>query len=230
MSKVLWNGMCTAEKAWHRTNGRDKHKLRADFVQKRRELDKQVQRAKREYWYQQQRDLLSMNSNDPKSFWKKIGHISVGNERKQPVPEEVIYEDGSVSKDSNDVLKKWQNDFSNLLNVNSVTEDFNNEQIGDNLYSNNVDPQVIESHGIDNINAPIDRNEVLWAIKNAYNGKARGGDDIPVEALRNDSCFEFLVILFNRCFNSGKILDIWQTSIINPIPKCALEYHWVTGE
>ena len=116
---VLWNGMCTAEKAWHRTNGKDKHKLRADFVQKRRELDKQVQRAKREYWYQQQRDLLSMNSNDPKSFWKKIGHIGVGNERKQPVPEEVIYEDGSVSKDSNDVLKKWQNDFSNLLNSNS---------------------------------------------------------------------------------------------------------------
>ena len=90
--------MCTAEKAWHRTNDRDKHKLRADFVQKKRELNKQVQRAKREYWYQQQRDLLSMNSNDPKSFWKKIGHIGVGNERKQPVPEEVIYEDGQCLK------------------------------------------------------------------------------------------------------------------------------------
>ena len=89
------------------------------------------------------------------------------------------------------------------------------------MYSNNVDPQVIESHGIDNINAPIDRNEVLCAIKNAYNGKARGCDDIPVEALQKDSCSKFLVILFNRCFNSGKIPDIWQTSIINPITKCA---------
>jgi hypothetical protein len=53
----------------------------------------------------------------------------------------------------------------------------------------------------------------------AHNGKATGYDEIPIEVLRNDTCRDFLLIMFNICFNNGIVPEDWGKGIISPIPK-----------
>ena len=50
-------------------------------------------------------------------------------------------------------------------------------------------------------------------------GKAIGDDGIPMEVLDNNQCIYVLVTLFNTCFSSGTIPEIWSQGIINPIIK-----------
>ena len=61
--------------------------------------------------------------------------------------------------------------------------------------------------------------EVRKALARAKNGKAVGYDSIPTEVIRNDEAIFFLHKLFNVCFYSGCIPDVWNRGIINPIPK-----------
>ena len=48
---------------------------------------------------------------------------------------------------------------------------------------------------------------------------ANGIDEIPTEALKNNTAVMFMHDLFNLCFKSGTIPTIWGKSIITPIPK-----------
>ena len=50
-------------------------------------------------------------------FWKTIGKIGVGQNRKRPIPMEGVLDDGSMSNDTQNVLNKWKTDFSSLFNV-----------------------------------------------------------------------------------------------------------------
>lgn len=60
--------------------------------------------TKRCYWHQCQEDLLYMNNNDSKQFWRKIGNIGIGNERQSAIPNEVVLSDGSVTNNLDSVL------------------------------------------------------------------------------------------------------------------------------
>ena len=44
-------------------------------------------------------------------------------------------------------------------------------------------------------------------------------DELPAEVLKNDILTEVLTKLFNRCFISSVIPDIWKKGIIQPILK-----------
>ena len=64
-----------------------------------------------------------MHSKDQREFWWKIGHIGISQVRQNTIPLEVKLDDGSVSDDLHTVLKKWQEDFPNLLSLVTINDD-----------------------------------------------------------------------------------------------------------
>lgn len=212
----LWNKMCTREREMGKINGCAKQRIRHDFVQARKEFDRNVQKAKRNYWFQQQNFLENLECNDQKSLWKEIGKIGVGVERKKAIPMEVVTEDGSVSADINVVLYKWKNVFCDLLNANGVSSVKSSVKLCEN------NPLPVPENGmydVDSFNREISFDEIVSALKSAKCGKAVGCDEIPTEVLKNQSVANVLFLLFNICFKKGIIPELWKKGIINPICK-----------
>ena len=143
------------------------------------------------------------------SFWKTIGKLGVGQCRKQQIPMEVVLEDGSISIKHLDILNKWKNDFSSLLNGGITVVDSNIV----------LQPTSVNEQTDPCFNEHISLFEVKKAIFNAKKGKACGFDNIPSEVLQNDMSVSFLHILFNICFDTGVIPSDWGKCVINPIPK-----------
>ena len=202
----MWNDMCDAEKKWRRDTGnlRRKSELKQRFLTLRKSFDQTVQRTKRHYWFQMQSDIENLNKNNTQEFWKTIGKIGVGNERRKRIPFEVEV-NGRITRDNKTVLETWKNSFQNLLNPNNVTSNITQ---GDGV-----------SHSEFNFNSDITRDEVYKAISRAKIGKSAGLDEIPTDVLKNDAAIGILHRLFSVCFNTGIIPNDWSYSIITPIPK-----------
>ncbi|VDI61349.1 Hypothetical predicted protein [Mytilus galloprovincialis] len=160
---LLWNDVCKAERAWHKCHNGCKKDLRHIFVEKRKLFDKSSQKAKRQFWYNSQEQLLDDQKRDPREFWKKIGKVGVGNERQKSIPMEVTLDDGTTSTDTNTVLNKWKNCFDKLLNCNNQTIETNgNINISDDF----LDREILFE-------------EVVNAIAKSKNGKSPGiGQDV----------------------------------------------------
>ncbi|CAG2201678.1 unnamed protein product [Mytilus edulis] len=62
---LLWNEVCKAERAWHKCHNGCKKDLRHIFVEKRKLFDKSSQKAKRQFWYNSQEQLLEDQRQDP---------------------------------------------------------------------------------------------------------------------------------------------------------------------
>ncbi|CAG2217165.1 unnamed protein product [Mytilus edulis] len=175
-----WNETCSAENQYLRcTNNSNKSALRTLYLNKRKDFDKLVQQSKRCYWHQCQEDLLYMNNNDSKQFWRKIGNIGIGNERQSAIPNEVVLSDGSVTNNLDSVLHKWKDCFYNLLNQ-----------------SNNSDPKIVKDDlNLENIivsdllDNEITFDEVHNIVMSSKNNKSPG-----VDLIQSELCKNFLVI------------------------------------
>ncbi|XP_060597913.1 uncharacterized protein LOC132751716 [Ruditapes philippinarum] len=205
----LWCKLSIAEKQWLQCYNRaDRVSFKAKYVSIRKQFDAEVQRAKRRHWYNLQKDILNECNVDRSSFWKSVGRIGITQANKKIIPDEVVLADGSVSADPSDVLLKWKIEFSNL---------FNNPNVScDNRY--NI---VNGDYDTLSFNSDMSVLEVKKVIDEGKLGKANGIDGIPTEALKNDTAVMFMHALFNVCFKSGTIPNIWGKNVINPIPKSA---------
>jgi hypothetical protein len=65
----------------------------------------------------------------------------------------------------------------------------------------------------------ISIEEVCNAVNTVKKDKASGVDNIPADVFCNRTCVLILYELFNRCFRTGLVPDVWNNIIINPIPK-----------
>ena len=143
------------------------------------------------------------------SFWKTISKVEVGQSKRQPIPMEVVLDDGNVSTKTHDILNKWKADFSHLLKPffvnyeNSHTAAYTNQS---NLPVDHVD-HVFNEH--------ISLFEVKKVIFSAKQGKACGFDSIhvPSEAHRNDTAVSFLHMCFN-IFDAGVIPSDWGNVLL----------------
>ncbi|CAG2195601.1 unnamed protein product [Mytilus edulis] len=200
---VLWNCVCSAEKIWIKATC-NKSTLRHNYVQKRKHFDKACQRSKRQYWYSMQDELKNLEDN-PKEFWRKIGKIGVGNNR-QSIPMEVKLEDNTICTDPKIVLDKWKCDFSNMLNSGNVYE----------TTEKDVNSCIITD---DILDSEITNEEVVNILKVSKAGKSPGCDEIPMEMYKNQTAINALTQVFNICYNTGMIPELWSRGIITPIPK-----------
>ncbi len=209
MLSDLWNDVRVKERYWLRaSSASDRVRLKADYCIARKIFDRQVQKSKRLHWYKIQSDILdTVHQNDQTEFWKSFGKIGISQTKVRSIPMEVLLDNGTLSNNVKDVLRKWEHDFSNLLNVSST-------EIHDSV-SNVTD---FTSHDAE-LDKYISIFEVKKAIDNAKKGKAFGVDHIPVDVLKNDCSVMFLHVLFNVCFNTGSIPSLWGKNIICPIPK-----------
>ena len=71
---------------------------KSNYISKRK-LYSEVQRAKRKHWFSMQTDLVNEYNLHDVTFWKAIGQIGVGQNRKRPIPMEVVLDDGSMSNE-----------------------------------------------------------------------------------------------------------------------------------
>ena len=199
----LWNMRCNAERCMGTIdNGRQL------FLERQRDLDREIRAAKRLYWLQQQQELIEMK-NSP-DFWKTIGRVGISQSHVHRIPWEVVNEDQTISIDHNTVLKRWKTAFEQLLNPDPSAVVIIPEMM------HGVYPVIDDTT---TLNANITVDEVRFALVSANKGKAFGEDGIPIEVLHNDSCLSYLVNLFNVCFEEGHIPAAWARGIICPILK-----------
>ena len=99
--------MCEAEKLWLRSQCQsDRSKYKSNYINIRKNFDKEVQKAKRLHWHSLQKDLLDECNVDQTKFWKSFGKIGISYAKKNLIPMEIILDDGSISLNVNDVLHK----------------------------------------------------------------------------------------------------------------------------
>ena len=76
-------------------------------------------------------------------------------------------------------------------------------------------------HSVDALDGPITQEEIARAIGHLKDNKSPGTDGILAEMLKNSlpQILPFLVVLFNRIFDSGEYPTAWTGAIIVPIHK-----------
>ena len=206
----LWSKLCQAERKWLKSTGQqEKVRLKAEYVGIRKSFDREVQRAKRLYWYSLQSELENECNIDQTRFWKSIGKIGVNSSKADIIPMEVITQDGSTTTCTIDVLNKWKNDFSSLLNCN----------IKSPAREVTANDKPVSDQDVSFFEQNISILEVKKAVNGAKRGKACGVDQIPSEVLQNDVSICFLHVLFNVCFDKGLVPALWGQCVIKPIPK-----------
>ncbi len=180
------------DRRWSKARG--SHRRYIQRAANRKQLDREIQQAKRKQWRQTQQKILDLESENHKEFWKYIGKVGIGSERETRIPWEIISLDGSTNRDHGELLDRWCSDYSNLLN--SAAQ----PSAGDGD-SNVSDHEQGQQHGLidTGITLPITHREVQLALNRAKNRF----DGIPVEVLRYDTAVNFMLKRFQKCFVSG---------------------------
>ena len=111
------------------------------------------------------------------------------------------------------VLKKWQEDFSNLLNPVTINDD---EITAKRIIIYKTGTAMVHDP---ELNGVITNIEFMKVLNNAKCNKALGYDSISIDVLKNESAIQFLLILFNTCLQTGKVQSQWSKYVLNPIPK-----------
>ena len=107
----LWNRLCAAEKNMLKSRSADRRHSRAIYTQKRKLFNRECQKAKRIHFKSKQNDLEQLLLENNTQFWREIGKIGIGNERRKNIPLEVVLPDGSISSDTATVLQTWKDEF-----------------------------------------------------------------------------------------------------------------------
>ena len=203
----MWNEVCSAEKDIVKSDGVARKHFRQIFKNKRTIFDREVQRCKKKYVTDQQKEIENLVYKDQQNVYKKIGKIGIGQERLKKMQTEILLEDGLVTNDTDAVKDKWKTNFCNLLNPNKTPND--NEEI--------MLCDIEDSNINQDINSMIRDDEVIKAVKEINNNKA--SDEIPAEIRKNKTLTKVFGVLFNKCFDHGIVSDVLKLGVITLIPK-----------
>lgn len=208
--KEKWIKLKESEKSWllYKKQGVAKSKHKSTVRAAQKEFDRCVQQSKRKFWHEEQARILSMYDCDKNAMWKTIGKIGINKERKKQLPFEAVNRNGICVDDREEVLEIWKESFEKLLNSPGTIEV---DKVNTTVSDDQIDISMLDGE--------ISNYEIINVMRNAKKGKACGVDDIPLEALCNDTCLIFLRKLFNICLETGVVPEMWQKGIINPIPK-----------
>ncbi len=213
----LYKAFRTADRKWSCAHGSSKRRLKDTRPVRMKTLDRAVQGAKRAHWHNMQNNILALHSNNSKEFWKFIGRIGVGSDRKLYIPWEVCLPDGSVSRKHKVVLNHWQYKLSELLNGPgpAVPPSGRPPEAGPLIPPEGRPTETMDT----GMELPITEQEVRLAVAKAKAGCATVFDELLVEVIQSDIAIYCLHKPFNKYFDTCMPPDLWAKSIINPIPK-----------
>ena len=120
---------------------------------------------------------------------------------------------GEIFTDDQSVLNKWRDDFESLYK-------FSSDEFIDEFKAAQINMSSTESLACNEaFNCEISIEEVQKAVDKSKSKKAVGVDLIPNELLKNKTMVTLMHSFFNMCLENKIIPTMWETSIINPIPK-----------
>ena len=108
------------------------------------------------------------------------------------------------------MLENWKNCFKKLLNT-------DNDHLQADFALMSWEYPVLTD--TTSLNEPITIHEIRFAMATTGKGKALGCDDIPLVVLQSEQCSRYLLTLFNCCFSTGNIPEIWSRRVFNLILK-----------
>ena len=233
--QCLWETRCKSEKVYRSfyCDGKSassrltKQNLHNDFKSSQLEFDRIFRRTKRQFenrGFHNLAELAENASSNPDEMWKRLKALS--DKTSSHVLLEIIRDDGSFSKNIQDVLSKWHDDFSSCFkgikdDPNIVFDDQFLERIS-RLKSDfeKLSPeQQVGGSSVDSssLNSDITLKEVSNAIDKSKLGKAFLC--IPNEAMKNNNAKLLLHKLFNVCFKFGLSPSDWLESDLKPLFK-----------
>lgn len=183
-----------------------------EFIKKRKEADRICRRKKREFERKWIMDLeKEYNDQEVRKFYKRVQEMKKGFQ-----PRTVFCRDkeGNFIGGEEQVLDRWAEYFSELLNVTTGREDLDeNETEGDQPWQNSSQEE-----------RPVPTptmEEVRKAIKSLRNNKAPGNDNITAEMIKGGG--EHLIRLVHQLiveiWEKEEMPDQWNMAIICPIHK-----------
>ena len=221
----LWKEMVRSRKNYEKFKG-ERHvqnRLRAEYKDKRNLFDKRLRQEERRYNRGKMLEIESLESQNPNEFWDKVQKL--GPRAQKGIPMEVVTEDGEVKTSPEEVLQKWQSEFSKMYSG-PVGEVFDQEFYDIKMLEKMLledeqnDPLFITNHYLNN---EITLSEILRNTKKLKRNKAMGIDCIPNEVLKGKQVGLLFVHLFNSCFDKGIIPNQWRLANVFPIPKNPLD-------
>jgi exonuclease III len=218
---TLWKSMVKSRKEYERYTGNKHtlHKKRLEYKDKRNTFDKRLRQEERKFKRGQMLEIESLESENPTAFWEKVQKL--GPRKKNNIPQEIISENGEVKHSLNDVLNKWQGDFSSVYSGpdNEVFDiEFYNAKMIEKMIMEDeqTDPLYVSN---ESLNKEITLYEILKITKALKSKKAVGVDLIPNEVLKSRHVGSVLLNLFNSCFSKGMLPSKWLQANVLPIPK-----------
>jgi len=169
------------------------------YVSKRDLAKKAVAEAKTKSWEEFGSHLEANHTSARKSFWQTIRRL-----RKGCSPPVTAIRDahGHLLTESQDILRRWKEYFSDLLNP--VTLHQNSSRL------------VQRGGSLDMSVAEVER-----AVKSLKAGKAAGIDELRPEMLKalGMAGIEWMTRLFNVAGREGRVPLDWQTGVVIPLFK-----------
>ena len=163
------------------------------FLDARRSFVQAKRKAKRKFSNDQKFELSELGKSAPKKFWKKVNQ----------------FRNKKVSMTGDLSVGEFQEHFHRIMN---------NQNLGghDRSYifpENNIQVEELDKH--------ISESEVLKAIHSLKRGKSPGFDgilgDFFIDA--KDFMVPYLVIIYNKIYESGVYPESWCKGLIVPIHK-----------
>ena len=225
-----WKMVCKAEKdyldfnAVKNANLAHKAFLRKTYKESQRTFDSKFRYFKRKYKKAEFESIEKLAESDPNEMWSKLKKLS--NPPSSKAVLEIVREDGTISNDVKEVLKRWHEDIGKLfsgLRENpefAFDNDFYEEIIEKKNEFENLAPEQQDQQSDFNssdLNKNISYDEVSRAIDKSKLKKAY--IEIPNEAVKNENAKKLLHNFFQLCFSSGLSPTEWDSSHIKPIPK-----------
>ncbi|VDI21972.1 Hypothetical predicted protein [Mytilus galloprovincialis] len=92
---------------------RIRKQLENNYKLKRREFDKRLRQEKRKYTAERLNRIKTMNTSNPKEFWREINKLGPGKENTKI--DCVVLNEGGYSNDPNIILGRWKEEYAKLF-------------------------------------------------------------------------------------------------------------------
>lgn len=141
-----------------------------------------------------------------KLFWKQVKTSRSGSHKSKM--NVIRDEKGELVTDEKGVLQEWMKYFESLFEADGSMLEASDKRVEDE-----------EETEVDERDIYMD--EIISAMKSMKKGKAAGYDRITVEMLRGgkELVASWLCLIFNKCWNSGKVPEDWRKAVVVPLYK-----------
>ena len=200
---LLWKDMIQACKYYKNSNDCTKRSgLLSKFEFQRKLFDTELKRRKHEYCRNINEKVEKIKTGNPKDFWNFINKFGPQRDNKIKL---VMNRNGVVISNASSVIDNWYTKYKNLF-FNPTADTLEKSNVNDYNYDRN---------------SKIEMWKVKKAISQTKNNKGVGKDNISNEFLKLDGIDTVLYKLFCVCHSSGIVPNVWNETIIVPIPKGA---------